>query len=85
MDFVIKQVAVLESELEEKDTQLLTLTSQLRQMENKLETTQQQLTLQKDANSLLHMQVERWYLCVCLCMFSFTFLSMKMKSVHMFL
>ncbi|KAK7496879.1 hypothetical protein BaRGS_00011859, partial [Batillaria attramentaria] len=52
------KMALLETELEQKDVQLLTLTSQLRQTEAELETTQQQLALQRETTSTLQAQVE---------------------------
>ena len=51
------QMSILEAELEEKDMQLLNLTSQLRQMEAELDTTQHQLALQRETASALEAQV----------------------------
>ena len=50
-------MTLLEAELEAKDMQLLNLTSQLRQMEAELDTSQYQLVLQKEAASALQAQV----------------------------
>ena len=50
-------MGILEAELEEKDMQLLNLTSQLRQMEAELDTMQHQLALQRETASALEAQV----------------------------
>ena len=50
-------MTLLEAELEAKDMQLLNLTSQLRQVEAELDTSQYQLVLQKETASALQAQV----------------------------
>ncbi|XP_076465151.1 uncharacterized protein LOC143296965 [Babylonia areolata] len=52
------KMAMLEGELEEKEMQVMSLTSQLRQVEVELDTAQHQLVLQREAASALQAQVE---------------------------